>query len=236
MLLVGLLFRRYVVTPNFSLEEFMGMFAFLILLLPLSAQADSFLLTSGTFDMELVSFSAHADLAGPQLVMRGADEGAFHSNFFGDVNASFMEAPLSHRFSYEALLIPTSAFYEVNGIQHNGAGQGFGLTVTGLGAVPNPAGHEIPVSPFAQLSGSFCVEPVGCHQFFGTGIATFTWGPTLSISPDDQHLRLTRFHVDLIATPEPSSWLLLGSGIILILAGREWKRRMTSGAGLLTRE
>ena len=157
--------------------------------------------------------------------MRGVDQGAFHANFFGGINGSIGEAFPSHRFSYEALLFPSSAFYVVNGFQPNGAGQGFGLTVTGLGAVPNPAGHDIPVSPFAQLSGSFCVMPVGCHQVFGTGIASFTWGPTLAIFPDDKHLRLTHFHIDPITTPEPSSWLLLASGIMVLLAARGWRRR-----------
>ena len=202
----------------------MGIIVTIILLvLPFSAHADSFLLTSGSFDFEFGSFSARADLAGPQVVMKGADQGAFHANFFGGGDGSLMEAPTSHHFSYEALLIPTSAFYIVNGVQINGAGQGFGLSVTGLGTVPNPAGQEIPVSPLAQLNGSFCLMPVGCHQVFGTGLARFTWGPTLAIVPDDKHLRLTQFHVDLITTPEPTSWQLLASGLLILLSRKYWK-------------
>jgi PEP-CTERM motif len=89
----------------------------------------------------------------------------------------------------------------------------------------NPAGPEIPASPLAQLNGGFCALPVGRHQVFGTGLASFTWGLTLAIFPDDKHLRVTHVHVDLITIPEPSTWLLLASGIMMILAVRGWRRR-----------
>lgn len=110
------------------------------------------------------------------------------------------------------------------------------LFATWTGSLPIPAGFESGVlaAPF-EFFGVFSFQPepggFGRLDLVGNGMATATFRPYSPEFPGALFLESIRYDfnaADVAPTPEPTSVLLLGSGLTGILAARARRRRRSS--------